>query len=41
VTAERPDGTPIDHTMRVTTGYRDIGLRRVITHEHAVTLKEA
>ncbi|EPD63094.1 MULTISPECIES: YciI family protein [Streptomyces] len=41
VTAERPDGTRIDHTMRVTTGYRDIGLRRVITHEHAVTLKEA
>ncbi|MEV0487708.1 nuclear transport factor 2 family protein [Streptomyces sp. NPDC050508] len=40
LTATRTDGTPLDETLRVTTGYRDIGLRRLITHEHAVSLKE-
>ena len=41
LTATRTDGTPLDETLRVTTGYRDVGLRRLITHEHAVSLKGA
>ncbi|WP_405875876.1 YciI family protein [Streptomyces sp. NBC_00005] len=41
LTGTRTDGTPLDETLRVTTGYRDIGLRRLITHEQAVSLKEA
>jgi ketosteroid isomerase-like protein len=41
LTATRTDGTPLDETLRVSTGYRDFGLRRLITHEHAVALKEA
>jgi len=41
LTGTRTDGTPLDDTLRVTTGYRDIGLRRLITHEHAVVLKGA
>jgi ketosteroid isomerase-like protein len=41
LTATRTDGTPLDETLRVTTGYRDIGMRRLITHEHAVFLREA
>ncbi|MFG2780148.1 YciI family protein [Streptomyces prunicolor] len=41
LTGTRADGTPLDETLRVTTGYRDFGLRRLITHEHAVSLKEA
>ena len=41
LTATRADGTRLDETLRISTGYRDIGLRRVITHEQAVTLKEA
>jgi len=40
LTATRTDGTRLDDTLRVTTGYRDIGLRRLITHEQAVSLKE-
>ncbi|GAA3772721.1 hypothetical protein GCM10022403_004860 [Streptomyces coacervatus] len=32
--------TRLTRTLRVTTGYRDIGLRRLITHEHAVSLKD-
>ncbi|MGW0834092.1 YciI family protein [Streptomyces prunicolor] len=41
LTGTRTDGTPLDETLRVTTGYRDVGLKRLITHEHAVSLKEA
>ena len=41
LTATRTDGTPLDETLRVTTGYRDVGLKRLITHEHAVSLKGA
>lgn len=41
LTATRTDGTLLDETLRVTTGYRDVGLRRLITHEHAVSLKGA
>jgi ketosteroid isomerase-like protein len=41
LTATRADGTALDETLRVTTGYRDTGLRRLITHEHAVSLKGA
>ncbi|MFD4554991.1 YciI family protein [Streptomyces sp. NPDC058469] len=41
LTGTRTDGTPLDETLRVTTGYRDFGLRRLITHEHTVSLKEA
>lgn len=41
LTATRTDGTPLDEALRVTTGYRDVGLRRLITHEHAVSLKGA
>ncbi|WP_405970070.1 YciI family protein [Streptomyces sp. NBC_00988] len=41
LTGTRTDGTPLDETLRVTTGYRDVGLRRLITHEHAVSLKGA
>ncbi|MGW6736520.1 YciI family protein [Streptomyces sp. NPDC055013] len=32
--ATRTDGAPLDDLMRVTTGYRDVGLRRLIAHEH-------
>ncbi|MFE6175597.1 SgcJ/EcaC family oxidoreductase [Streptomyces sp. NPDC056464] len=32
--ATRTDGTPIDDTLHITTGYRDIGLRWLIAHEH-------
>ncbi|MEV6502984.1 YciI family protein [Streptomyces prunicolor] len=41
LTGTHTDGTPLDETLRVTTGYRDVGLKRLITHEHAVSLKEA
>ncbi|MCX5053116.1 MULTISPECIES: YciI family protein [unclassified Streptomyces] len=41
LTGTRTDGTALDDTLRVTTGYRDIGLRRLITLEHAVSLKGA
>jgi ketosteroid isomerase-like protein len=41
LTATRTDGTAFTDTLRVTTGYRDTGLRRLIGHEHAVSLKEA
>ncbi|MEV5529192.1 YciI family protein [Streptomyces prunicolor] len=41
LTATRTDGTALDETLRVTTGYRDVGLKRLITHEHAVSLKGA
>jgi uncharacterized protein (TIGR02246 family) len=34
VQATRTDGTPRDEEVRVTTGYRNIGLRWVIVHEH-------
>ncbi|MCX4703125.1 YciI family protein [Streptomyces sp. NBC_01373] len=32
--ATRTDGDPLDEVMRVTTGYRNIGPRWVIVHEH-------
>ncbi|MDQ1043066.1 nuclear transport factor 2 family protein [Streptomyces sp. V4I2] len=32
--ATRRDGDPLDEVMRVTTGYRNIGPRWVIVHEH-------
>ncbi|ALV37504.1 YciI family protein [Streptomyces sp. CdTB01] len=41
LTAARADGTALDETLRVTTGYRDTGLRRLVTHEHAVSVKGA
>ncbi|MFI6542236.1 YciI family protein [Streptomyces prunicolor] len=41
LTATRTDGTALDETLRVSTGYRDVGLKRLITHEHAVSLKGA
>ena len=41
LTGTRTDGTALDDTLRVTTGYRDIGLRRLITLEPAVSLKGA
>ncbi|WLW57500.1 nuclear transport factor 2 family protein [Streptomyces sp. YU58] len=34
VDATRTDGTPLEEVVRVTTGYRNIGLRWVIVHEH-------
>ena len=37
----RLTGTRLTRTLRVTTGYRDFGLRWLITHEHAVSVKEA
>ncbi|SDN51844.1 conserved hypothetical protein [Streptomyces sp. cf386] len=33
--ATRTDGTRLDDLMRVTTGYRNVGLRWLIAHEHA------
>lgn len=41
LTGTRADGSPFSDTLRVITGYRDLGLRRVITHEQAVSLREA
>ncbi|WP_128429777.1 SgcJ/EcaC family oxidoreductase [Streptomyces cyaneus] len=32
--ATRTDGAPLDDLMRVTTGYRNVGLRWLIAHEH-------
>ncbi|MFJ4787265.1 SgcJ/EcaC family oxidoreductase [Streptomyces sp. NPDC088794] len=34
IRATRTDGEPLDDVLRVTTGYRDAGLRWLITHEH-------
>ncbi|WP_406438134.1 SgcJ/EcaC family oxidoreductase [Streptomyces sp. NBC_01613] len=39
--ATRADGEPLDDTVRVTTGYRNIGLRWVIVHEHVSATVEA
>ncbi|MFJ8632019.1 YciI family protein [Streptomyces sp. NPDC093568] len=32
--ATRADGTPIDDLLHITTGYRNVGLRWLIAHEH-------
>lgn len=34
IRATGTDGTPLDELTRVTTGYRDVGLRWLIAHEH-------
>ncbi|MCI3279327.1 YciI family protein [Streptomyces cylindrosporus] len=38
--ATRADGTPLDDVLRVTTGYRDLGLRWAIVHEHVTLLTD-
>lgn len=35
--AARTDGEPLDDVLRVTTGYRNVGLRWLIVHEHVST----
>ncbi|MGW2719950.1 nuclear transport factor 2 family protein [Streptomyces sp. NPDC001492] len=39
--ATRTDGTLLDEVLRVTTGYRDTGLRWLITHEHVSPAPDA
>ncbi|MGX1549456.1 nuclear transport factor 2 family protein [Streptomyces adustus] len=34
IRADRADGTPLDRTLHVTTGYRAVGERWLIAHEH-------
>ncbi|MCD9874892.1 SgcJ/EcaC family oxidoreductase [Streptomyces guryensis] len=39
--ATRTDGTHLDDVLRVTTGYRNAGLRWLITHEHVSPVPDA